>query len=245
MMTALIMAGGSGQRMRSSGIATPKPLVPVLGVPVLERNVYALLRGGFRKIIVAVPASLPEVAGFVQYRLAPLVKAAGAGIACFVEQIPLGNIGCAGLFRHQTDHLLVVYADNLTTLNLRDIASIHLAGNADMTIATHQQPFQMPFGEVRSEDGEVRAYTEKPTHYYEVCSAISVLGPAALEALPPDKPTGLSTLVQNLINSGKRVRACPHSAPWIDINDADSIKRAEALIEAHHREFDVALEARC
>ncbi|HEX4275963.1 MAG TPA: sugar phosphate nucleotidyltransferase [Bryobacteraceae bacterium] len=239
MITALVMAGGSGQRMRSSGMPVAKPLVPVLGVSLLERNVHALLRAGVRRIIVAVPASLPGVAAFVYGRLTALTRAAGAEVVCFVEDKPLGNIGCAGLFRNETQDLLVVYADNLTTLDLRMIAAEHTANGADMTIATHKQHFHMPFGEVRIEDGDVRAYVEKPTYSYDVCSAVSVLGPAALAALPCDRPTGISSLVQSLIDHGRRVRSVPHAAPWIDVNDAASIPLAEALIAAHQCDVDL------
>ncbi len=238
-LPALVMAGGSGERMRSSGVPVSKPLVPVLGVPLLERNVHALLRAGFRKIIVAVPGGIPEVAAFVRGHLAALARAAGAEVDCFIEMTPLGNIGCAGLLRRQTDALLVVYADNLTTFDLRLMAAGHFAGGADMTIATHKQPFRMPFGEVRIEGGEVRAYLEKPVYSYDVCSAVSLLGSAALCALPDDRPTGISELVQSLIRCGRRVRSVPHSAPWIDVNDAASIPLAESLVAAHQRDFDL------
>jgi hypothetical protein len=97
----------------------------------------------------------------------------------------------------------------------------------------------MPFGEVRIHNGTVKAYIEKPTYHYDVCSAISVLGPVALESLPRDTPTGISTLVQALVAGGKRVHAVPHSAPWIDVNDVDSIPCAEALVAAHQPDFDL------
>jgi len=237
--SALIMAGGSGQRMRSSGVAVAKPLVPALGVALLERNVYALLRAGFRKITVVSPVSLPEIAVFVHDRLSLVTSSAGATIDSFVEKVPLGNIGCAGHWRAQTEGLLVVYADNLTTLDLHMVAAEHEASGADMTIATHKQPFRMPFGEVRVESGEVVAYVEKPTYYFDVCSAISVLGPAALAILPDDRPTGLSELVQNLIEGGRRVCSVAHTAPWTDVNDAVSLPVAEMLIASHQRLFDL------
>jgi NDP-sugar pyrophosphorylase family protein len=225
--------------MRHSGLNIPKPLVPALGVPLLERNVHALLRAGVGKIIVAVPAGNHELAEFVRRRLSELAGAAGAEVSCFVEVAPLGNIGCAGLFRSQTDDLLVVYADNLTTLDLRAVSAEHLDSGADITIAIHKQPFRMPFGEVRTEGADVREYVEKPTHHFDVCSAVSVLGPAALASLPDDRPTGISNLVQSVINTGGHVRAFPHAAPWIDVNEVASIPRAEALIAAHQQDFDL------
>jgi NDP-sugar pyrophosphorylase family protein len=237
--TALVMAGGSGQRMQLSGISIPKPLVTVLGVTLLERNVYALLRAQIRRIIVAVPSGLQELQNFVSGRLTILARAAGAEIICWVEQTPLGNIGCAGLFRDVTDTLLVVYADNLTTLDLRMVGIKHIQSGADITIATHKQSFRMPFGEVRIEGEEVLEYIEKPTYHFNVCSAISVLGRAAINALPADRPTGLSEVVGRLLSTGRKVRSVPHAAPWIDVNDATAIPIAEAIITDHQPEFDL------
>lgn len=39
-MNAIILAAGKGSRMRKDGYSTPKPLLPILGVPNLERTVW-------------------------------------------------------------------------------------------------------------------------------------------------------------------------------------------------------------
>lgn len=41
-MNAIILAAGKGSRMRKDGYSTPKPLLPILGVPNLERTVWML-----------------------------------------------------------------------------------------------------------------------------------------------------------------------------------------------------------
>ena len=237
--TALVMAGGQGLRMRASGVCLPKPLVPVLAVPLLERNIHALIRYGLTNIAIALPRGIAELDAFVAARLQPLTAAAGGSLEVFVEDQPLGNIGCAGNWRDRVASLLVVYSDNLTTLDLSPLLAEHENSGADLTLATHQQPFRMPFGEVRIEAGDVRAYFEKPVYNYTVCSAVSVLGRRALTALPDDRPTGLSGLAQSLIDSGGHVRAFPHSAPWIDVNDAVALGDAEELVTKYHHDFEL------
>ncbi len=54
MCTAIIMAGGRSERMRSTAGQTHKALISVLGVPMIERNLLALFAQGFRNVIVAV-----------------------------------------------------------------------------------------------------------------------------------------------------------------------------------------------
>lgn len=236
---ALIMAGGLGQRMRASGISMPKPLVPVLAVSLLERSLYALIRHDLPRIAIALPHGVPELEQFVAGRALSLTKAAGASLEVLVEDRPLGNIGCAGAWKDRCEALLVVYSDNLTALDLARMLAEHETSGADLTLATHLQAFHMPFGEVRVDDGAIRAYVEKPVHSFLVCSAVSVLGLNALAALPADRPTGISTLTQHLIERKAIVRAFRHSAPWVDVNDATALRQAEDLVAKHHPEFDL------
>src|SRR4051812_28872012 len=118
------MAGGRGERMRASGVALPKPLVLVHGTPLVEHNLLQLLRHGFDDVVVSVPGPGGAVGGYADGRLTELASEAGARLRVLAETTPLGNIGCAGLLDGEGD-VLVVYADNLTSLDLRDVVRHH------------------------------------------------------------------------------------------------------------------------
>lgn len=49
---ALILAAGRGERMRPLTDATPKPLLPVQGKPLIEWHIEALARAGVRTIVI-------------------------------------------------------------------------------------------------------------------------------------------------------------------------------------------------
>jgi NDP-sugar pyrophosphorylase family protein len=123
--------------MTRSGIVVPKPLVSVGGVPLLERNVQQLVQAGFQRIAVSVAADQGQVRSFVTDRLKLLAPVLGIEVEELVETAPLGNVGAAGLLAGGVDALLVVYADNLTTLNLERIYGDHRAHHADLTLAVH------------------------------------------------------------------------------------------------------------
>ncbi|MBQ7464855.1 MAG: NTP transferase domain-containing protein, partial [Lachnospiraceae bacterium] len=53
-MTTVIMAGGIGKRISSLFPDIPKPLIPIEGVPVLEREITLLRDQGFCDIILTV-----------------------------------------------------------------------------------------------------------------------------------------------------------------------------------------------
>lgn len=51
-MKAMILAAGKGERLRPLTLHTPKPLVKVAGVPLIEHRVKALVTAGFTEIII-------------------------------------------------------------------------------------------------------------------------------------------------------------------------------------------------
>ncbi len=51
-MRAMILAAGKGERMRPLTLHTPKPLIPVAGVPLIEYHLRALARAGFTEVVI-------------------------------------------------------------------------------------------------------------------------------------------------------------------------------------------------
>jgi NDP-sugar pyrophosphorylase family protein len=238
MTTALVMAGGRGERLRASGTSVPKPLVPIAGVPLLERNLLTLLSSGLRDIVVAVPSHTPEIAEFVGARCRPLADVFESRLRLFEERSPLGNIGAAAEVEPCDPELLIVYADNLTALDLNALVNHHRSTAADLTTAVHLEPFRIPYGEVRLQDGMVISYEEKPGREVLVSSGVFVLSPAASALLPRGRQSEVSWLVNRLLAEKMRVAAFLHTAPWIDVNDAAAVLRAEQLVAAHPEAFE-------
>lgn len=51
-MKAMILAAGKGERMRPLTLHTPKPLVPVAGVPLIEYHLRGLAAAGFDEVVI-------------------------------------------------------------------------------------------------------------------------------------------------------------------------------------------------
>lgn len=232
---ALVVAGGAGERMRRSGARVPKPLVEVAGRTLLEHNLVALVRAGVDEVHVAVSAQDPRVGAFLDDRGAAIADEGGIRLHRIVEDPPLGSLGAAAMVDAAGD-LLVVNADNLTALDLRRVTGSHRSSGAAMTLAVHDEPFPMPFGEITLDGDRVVAYREKPTYRIRICSAVTVLGSEARAAIEPGENVGLPALANRLLERGSHVHSFVHDAPWIDVNDLPSAARAEALY-AEHRDL--------
>lgn len=91
-MKTIIMAGGRGTRIAELFPNIPKPLIPVDGMPILEREIRSLVEQGFNDIILTVGYLADKIIDYFGdgHQL-------GAKIDYFIEKTPLGNAGA--LFR--------------------------------------------------------------------------------------------------------------------------------------------------
>ncbi|MGI4758819.1 MAG: nucleotidyltransferase family protein [Janthinobacterium lividum] len=228
--TALLMAGGRSVRMREGGDTRHKALRSVLGRPLIAWNIHALLAHGFSDIVVALNQREPALAAWIESEGALLAHASGARCTVLLEDEPLGTIGAIARLPTAWTNLMVTNVDNLTDLHLRDLADRHLASGAAATVATHIQPFRIPFGRLDIEGDFVVDYHEKPTIPVAICSGTTVFARRATAHVAQDGVTDLPTLVQTLIHAGERVCTFPHQSRWIDVNDESTLASADVLL---------------
>src|SRR3712207_6094223 len=109
-MKAVVMAGGEGSRLRPLTIGRPKPMVPIVNAPVMERVFCLRRRHG-----------IAEVGVTLQY-LSRVIQECfddgsdwGMRIHYTVEETPLGTAGSVKNAEHRLDEpFLVISGDALT-----------------------------------------------------------------------------------------------------------------------------------
>lgn len=223
----VLNAGGAGTRMSA---AVPKPLVEVLGVPLVERNLLRALGAGARRVVLVSGAAGEALRTWAADRAAPLCTSLGAEFECRTEAEPRGTIACLGELPATDAPVMMLYADNLTALDLSAFDAAHERSGADVTLAVHEASFDLPFGRVDCDGDRVRAYTEKPRLPVPIASGAYILSPAARAALPAQGRCDAPELVRARLASGAAVQAFHHAAAWIDVNDPPALLRAAALI---------------
>lgn len=221
MTAALIMAGGRSERMRASGDTRHKALRVVAGRPLIDWNLEALRYFGFREIYVAVNAQEHDL---IQY-----LRTVG-DLRLLVETAPLGTIGAARGLPARLPDVIVVNADNLTNLDLASFSSFHVAQHAAMTIATHEETFQIPCGRVTADGDRLVRYEEKPRMLVRVSSGTYVLNRRAIDMIEAGGRLDVPELVSRLLAASAPVRTWDHSAEWIDVNDETALARAEEVV---------------
>jgi histidinol-phosphate phosphatase family protein len=183
-MKAVVLAGGKGTRLGLDGV--PKALVPVDGVPLLERTLAGAVSHGFSHFLV-LTGYLGEM---IEDQLGDGARF-GATIEYVRETEPLGTAGCFNQVRDRlTEPFLVLYGDILMDVDLRAFTDFALARGGAGCLFAHpnDHPFDSDLLEV-DDQGRILAVHPKPhpvdAHYPNLGSAaLYVLAPEVLQFVP-------------------------------------------------------------
>ena len=130
-MRAVIIAGGSGTRLRPLTFNTPKPMVPLFSKPFLQYQMELLKRHGITDIIITL-YYLPHV---IQNYFGDGHEF-GVNISYAVEEkMPLGTAGCVKAIESMLDEtFIVISGDSLTDLDLTEALAYHKQKKSAATI---------------------------------------------------------------------------------------------------------------
>ncbi len=182
-MKVVIMAGGKGTRISQLFPDIPKPLIPIDGIPVLEREIISLRDQGFTDIILTV--------GYMADKIMDYFKdgsSLNTHIEYFVEKEPLGNAGA--LFRLKdtlTDDFLLLNADAMFDIDFNRFVAFHKEHKGLVTLFTHPNSHPYDSGLILSnEKNQVLEWLSKeedrPVYYKNrVNAGLHVISPKVLE----------------------------------------------------------------
>lgn len=187
-MKAFLLGAGVGSRLRPLTDHTPKCLVPVGGRPLLSIWFDALVRHGVTEVLLNTHHLPERVRDFVA-RETP----AGLQVTLFHEPVLLGSAGTVKAnrdFVRGEAAFFVIYADNLTDVDLSDFRQFHEARKSPFTLGLFHTPQPRECGIASlAADGRVTAFVEKPAHPVgDLANAgLYLAGPSVFDLIP-DKP---------------------------------------------------------
>ena len=158
-MKTILMAGGRGTRIAELFPNIPKPLIPVAGMPILEREIRSLCAQGFKDIILTVGYLADKIIAYFgdgsQF---------GAKIDYLVEESPLGNAGALFRLREKIgdEPFLLLNADAAFDVDFNRMVAFHKNHRGLVTLFTH--PNSHPYDSgliIADENGHVEKWLAK------------------------------------------------------------------------------------
>jgi mannose-1-phosphate guanylyltransferase len=221
-LRALVLAAGLGQRLRPLTEVTPKPLLPVCGLPILGHSLRQLAAVGCE----AVAVNVHHLGGQIRERFGN--SFAGMPLHWSEEPEILGTLGALHPLRDflgAADLVLLVNGDSLCRWPLRQLVRRHLERGAQATLMLTARPDPARFGGGVGIDreGDVLSFHLGAPERGEVArrhvfAGAHVLSPDLLERVGPGRADIVPSLYVPLLQEeGGRIASLVSSRPWHDL----------------------------
>jgi mannose-1-phosphate guanylyltransferase len=218
-LTAVILVGGPGTRLRPLTDDRPKSLVPVLNRPVMEHTIAYLKSFGIEDIVLTL-SYLPDA---IQERLGDGSRY-GVRLVYCVEEEPLGTSGAVKNAEKYVDGtFFVLNGDIFTDLDLADMLAFHRDHGATATISLSWVEDPSAFGVVETDKKRrVQRFIEKPPRAEATSHWINagtyVLEPSVLEHIPAGRHDMFEKgLFPRILELGDPVYGYPYRGYWLDM----------------------------
>lgn len=231
MTEAVLLVGGQGTRLRPLTVNTPKPMLPVAGVPFTVHQITRARDAGVTRIVLATSYRADVFHDFIGE------NDLGIEVVIATEEEPLGT---GGAIRYAADHLatgirarlrsspddpvLVFNGDVLSGLDIAGLVAHHRETDADATIYLTRVEDPRAYGLVPTDaDGRVLAFTEKPKTAAEIVTdqinaGCYVFRRSVIDSIPAGEKVSVERQTfPALLASGARVNGVVDDGYWLDL----------------------------
>ena len=228
-MIAVVLVGGEGTRLRPLTLTTPKQLLPIAGVAMIERVIANLALHGVDDVVLSM-GYRPDA--FVDAY--PEGRCADLPVRYAIEPELMDTAGAvrfAASWAGIDERFVVVNGDVLTALDLGALLSLHDERGAEATISLTPVEDPSRFGVVTTDDtGRVLAFIEKPAPGEAPTNLINagtyVLEPSVLERIPGGRRVSIERETFPALVDAGRLYAFPSDAYWIDTGTPETYLQA-------------------
>lgn len=228
-MQAVIMAGGKGTRLSAVLKDIPKPMVPIMGKPLLEYQIENLRDSGVSDIMLVVG----HLGSVIQNHFRD-GKEMGVNISYYVEDSPLGTAGALFYLENWIkEDFVLLFGDLFVNINFHYFYDYHMRRQAFATLYAH--PNSHPYdSDILVTDCENRVIgwsyksTARMSDYKNLVNAgVYILSKEVLKYISANQKTDLEKQVLVPLLQEQRVFAYPCTEYVKDIGTPERLKKVE------------------
>ncbi len=219
----VIMAGGLGSRLSPLTDTTPKSMLAIGGKPLLETIIESCIQQGFDNFYLSVNYKSDQIMNHFKDG-----SHLGVSIKYLEEKERLGTAGSLSLISESPNKpVIVMNGDLLTKINLESLLDYHTEEKCAGTMCVKAYEFQVPYGVVCEQKGQITEIKEKPSQSFLVNAGIYVLSPEVLKTIPSSRYYDMTSLFQDLVKNNKKTMVFPIHEYWLDVGKMQDYEKAQ------------------
>ena len=237
-MRGVVLAGGTGSRLRPITYSMAKQLIPVANKPIIEYGLEDLAEAGIEEVGIIVS---PETGGEVKAAVGDGARL-GLRLTYITQDRPLGLAHAlkTALPFVGGDDCLMYLGDNLVKDGVRDVLADFQQHrpNCQILLCPVENPSSFGVAELEA-DGRIRRLVEKPKVPPSNLALVGVyLFDATIgEAIDAIRPSARGELeitdaIQHQVEAGRTVRASVVSGWWKDTGTKADLLNAQEMVIA-------------
>ncbi|UKJ08230.1 nucleotidyltransferase family protein [Solitalea lacus] len=225
--SALIMAGGKGERLKPLTDSVPKPMLKVGNKPIIEYNIDRLASFGITQQYISIKYLGSQIEDYFGDGQAKEIS-----IKYIQEDQPLGTLGALALVKEiKHEHLLVMNSDILTNIDYEDFFKFYIESGADLCVASIPYKVKIPYAVLETNENSILSFKEKPTYTYYSNGGIYFMRSALKEMIPSNSFYNATDLMEELIKEGRKVAHYPLLSYWLDIGRHEDFAKAQEEVK--------------
>ncbi|WP_353662703.1 sugar phosphate nucleotidyltransferase [Hydrogenimonas sp. SS33] len=240
-LKAVMMAGGFGTRIQPLTHSVPKPMLPVVNLPMMEHTLNKLVETGIDEVVILLYYK-PEV---IKNHFGDGSRW-GVKIHYVLPDDDYGTAGAVGFGRQYLDTtFMIVSGDLVTDFDFKKIFEYHERKNAKLTITLTSVENPLQFGVViANEEGKIEKFLEKPS-WGEVFSdtintGIYIIEPEILNYIPVGENFDFAKdLFPLLMKEGIDLMGYNATGYWRDVGNPDSYREVHEDILNRRLDFKI------
>jgi D-glycero-alpha-D-manno-heptose 1-phosphate guanylyltransferase len=237
-VTAVVLAGGLGTRIKSLYPDLPKPMIPVNGKPFVEWVLRYLFKQGVRRAIISSGYRAEVIEKYAAGQ-----PVAGMQVDCVAEPEPLGT---AGGFLHAASSVpkspagwLVLNGDSLLLADLGVPAQIMNEPTVQAVVTGIEVPDTSRYGKLRFDsNGQLLQFAEKEPGKGVVNAGVYFFKNTALLMFPAQRCLSFEKDVfPALLRKEACIKVYLASGAFLDIGTPESLAQADSFIRQNLTHF--------
>lgn len=155
-MKCVILAGGKGTRISELSKSIPKPMIKILGLPIITRIIIHYQKFGFKDFIIAAGYKKQIIIDYFKNK-----KLKGLNIKVVDTGL---NTMTGGRLKRLKKYLneetfMLTYGDGLSNVNIKRLVSFHKKNKKIATLTAVRPPAR--FGAIRIKGNKIKYFKEK------------------------------------------------------------------------------------